>query len=82
MKINTQRLKRRWKWYAAYGVILILSFILFYAYDHVQDQSTEQMLEGIKSQSISSDDTAVTSIQIEQEVPAFIQADLNRENHK
>ncbi|MCU4347703.1 hypothetical protein KTH05_08075 [Acinetobacter lactucae] len=82
MKINTQRLKRRWRWYAAYTVIFILSFALFYVYDRAQDQSTEQMLEGIKSQSISSDDTAVTSIQIEQEVPAFNQADLNRENHK
>lgn len=35
MKINTQRLKRRWKWYAAYAVIFMLSFALFYAYDHI-----------------------------------------------
>jgi len=66
----------------AYVVIFILSFALFYAYDHAQDQQTEQMLEDIKSQLVSSDDTAVTSIQTEQEVPAFDQADLNRENHK
>jgi len=82
MKINTQRLKRRWKWYAAYMVIFILSFTLFYAYDRARDQQTEQMLEDIKSHSVSSDDTAVTSIQTEQEVPAFNQADLNQENHK
>lgn len=35
MKINTQRLKRRRKWYAAYIVIFILTFVLFYAYDHI-----------------------------------------------
>lgn len=35
MKINTQRLKRRWKWYVAYIVIFILSFTLFYAYGHI-----------------------------------------------
>ncbi|MDP9803161.1 hypothetical protein [Acinetobacter calcoaceticus] len=47
MKVNTQRLKRRWKWYVAYVVIFILTFA-FYAYDHIQDQQTEQMLEDIK----------------------------------
>ncbi|WP_373357817.1 hypothetical protein ACEN3H_12740 [Acinetobacter lactucae] len=82
MTINTQRLKRRWKWYAAYVVIFMLSFALFYTYDHVQDEQTEQMLEEVRSHSISSDDTAVTSIQTEQEVPAFNQANLNQENHK
>ena len=82
MKINTQRLKRRWKWYAAYVVIFILSFTLFNAYDCAQAQQTEQMLEDIKSHSVSSDDTAVTSIQTEEEVLAFNQADLNQENHK
>ncbi|MCG9494235.1 hypothetical protein MCL36_17050 [Acinetobacter pittii] len=82
MKINTQRLKWRWRWYTTYTVIFILSFALFYTYDHARDQSTEQMLEDIKSQSVSPDDTAVTSIQTEQEVPAFNQADLNQENHK
>jgi len=82
MKINTQRLKRRWKWYAAYIVIFMLSFALFYVYDHARDQQTEQMLEEIKSHSVSSDDTAVTSIQTEQEAAAFNQADLNQENHK
>ncbi len=35
MTINIQRLKRRWKWYAAYIVIFMLSFALFYAYDHM-----------------------------------------------
>ncbi|MBI0421304.1 hypothetical protein I7H67_00585 [Acinetobacter sp. ACIN00229] len=82
MKINTLRLKRRWKWYAAYMVIFILSFTLFYAYDHAQDQSTEQMLEEIKSHSVTVDDSAVTSIHSESEVPAFNQADLNQEKHK
>jgi len=82
MTINTQRLKRRWKWYVAYAVIFMLSFALFYAYDHVQDQSTEQMLEEARSHSISSDDTAVTSITDKDELPAFNQADLNQENHK
>jgi len=82
MKINIKRLKRRWKWYAAYIVIFILSFALFYAYDHAQDQSTEQMLEDIKSHSVTAEDSAVTSIHGEQEIPAFNQADLNQENHK
>ncbi|MDH2635108.1 hypothetical protein QDS01_09240 [Acinetobacter nosocomialis] len=82
MKINTQRLKRRWKWYVAYIVIFILSFALFYAYDRTQDQSTEQMLEDVRGHAISPDDTAVTSIHGEQEVPAFDQADLNQKNHK
>lgn len=82
MKINTQRLKRRWKRYAAYIVIFMLSFTLFYVYDHVRDQQTEQMLEEIKSHSVSSDDATVSSIQTEQEAPAFNQADLNREKHK
>ncbi|AXX52282.1 hypothetical protein ACOUV0_15885 [Acinetobacter baumannii] len=82
MKINTQRLKRRWRWYAVYMVIFTLSFALFYAYDHIQGQQTEQMLEDVKSHSFSSDDTAVTNIHTEQEVPAFNQADLNQENHK
>lgn len=82
MTINTQRLKRRWKWYAAYAVIFMLSFALFYGYDHARDQQTEQMLEDIKIQSVSSDDTAVTSITDKDEVPAFDQAELNLENHK
>jgi len=82
MKINTQRLKRRWRWYAAYIVIFILSFALFYAYDHARDQSTEQMLEDIRRPTMSHADTAVTSITDNDEVPAFDQADLNRENHK
>ncbi|MFL9575922.1 hypothetical protein [Acinetobacter baumannii] len=82
MKINTQRLKRRWKWYAAYIVIFMLSFALFYAYDHAQDEQTEQMLESARSHSVSPDNTAVTSINAGDEVPAFDQADLNQENHK
>ncbi|MFP0710002.1 hypothetical protein ACLDYB_06830 [Acinetobacter baumannii] len=82
MKINIQRLKRCWKWYVAYIVIFILSFALFYAYDHAQDEQTEQMLEDIKSHSVTVDDSAVTSIHREQEVPAFNQADLNQGNHK
>lgn len=82
MKINTQRLKRRWKWYAAYAVIFILSFALFYTYDRAQDEQTEQMLEAARSHSISSDHTAVTSITDKDEVPAFDQAALNQENHK
>lgn len=49
MKINTQRLKRRWKWYVAYIMIFILSFTLFYAYDHAQDQSTEQCWKTLKA---------------------------------
>ncbi|WP_252508384.1 hypothetical protein [Acinetobacter baumannii] len=60
----------------------MLSFALFYAYDHVQDEQTEQMLEAARSHSISPDDTAIESISMEQEVPAFDQADLNREKHK
>ncbi|ENU4316758.1 hypothetical protein ACFH26_001326 [Acinetobacter baumannii] len=82
MTINTQRLKRRWKWYAAYVVIFILSFALFYAYDHAQDEQTEYMLEDIRRPAISPTDTAIESISTEQDVPAFDQADLNRENHK
>ncbi|HEO1822613.1 hypothetical protein [Acinetobacter baumannii] len=82
MKINTQRLKRRWKWYTAYVVIFILSFVLFYGYDHAQDEQTEQMLEVTRSHSISPDETAVTSINDGDEAPALDQADLNRENHK
>lgn len=82
MEINTQRLKRRWKWYAAYVVIFILSFALFYAYDHIQDQHTEQMLEEARSHSSNPDETAVTSITDKDEVPAFDQADFNQENHK
>ncbi|MDH2566670.1 hypothetical protein QDT73_04755 [Acinetobacter baumannii] len=82
MMINTQRLKRRWKWYTAYVVIFILSFILFYAYDHAQDEQTEQMLEDIKSQSLTADDNTVISIQSGQEAPAFNQASLNQEKHK
>ncbi|MDO7427517.1 hypothetical protein Q5X52_16100 [Acinetobacter baumannii] len=77
MKINTQRLKRRWKWYTAYAVIFMVSFVLFYAYDHAQDQSTKQMLEDIKSHSVTADNTAMTSINAGDEVPAFDQADLN-----
>lgn len=82
MKINIKRLKRRWKWYAAYIVIFILSFALFYAYDHAQDEQTEQMLKDIKSHSVTVDDSAVTTMHSEQEVPALNQADLNQENHK
>lgn len=82
MMLNKQRLKRRWKWYVAYIVIFMLSFALFYAYDCTQDQSTEQMLEDVRDYAISPDDTAVTSIHREQEVPAFDQAYLNQENHK
>ncbi|HCU1861322.1 TPA: hypothetical protein OUH79_001614 [Acinetobacter baumannii] len=82
MKINTQRLKRRWKWYAAYTVIFMLSFALFYAYDHVQDQQTEHMLEDIRRPAMSHDDTAVTSIADKDEVAAFDQAALNQEKHK
>jgi len=82
MAINTQRLKRRWKWYTAYAVIFILSFALFYVYDHAQDQSTEQMLKDARRPATSHADTAVTSITDKDEVPAFDQADLNLENHK
>lgn len=82
MKINTQRLKRRWKWYTAYAVIFILSFALFYAYDRAQDEQTKQMLEAARSHSVSPDNTAVTGITEKDEVPAFDQADLNLENHK
>ncbi|MDC4599113.1 hypothetical protein [Acinetobacter baumannii] len=82
MKINTQRLKRRWKWYTAYAVIFMLSFALFYAYDCARDQSTEQMLEDIRRPAISHDDTAVTSITDKDEVPAFDKTDLNKEKHK
>jgi hypothetical protein len=82
MMLNTQRLKRRWKWYVVYIVIFMLSFALFYAYDRTQDQSTEQMLEDVRDHAISPDDTAVTSMHREQKVPAFNQADLNQENHK
>ncbi|NUF84035.1 hypothetical protein [Acinetobacter seifertii] len=82
MKINTQRLKRRWRWYAAYTVIFILSFAMFYAYDRAQDQKTEHMLEDIRRPAMSHEDTAVTGIHTEQEVPAFDQAELNQENHK
>jgi len=82
LKINTQRLKRRWRWYAAYVVIFILSFALFYAYDRAQDQQTEHMLEDIRRPAMSHDDTAVTSIADKVEVPAFDQADFNREKHK
>ncbi|WP_436868901.1 hypothetical protein [Acinetobacter courvalinii] len=59
MKMNTQRLKRRWKWYVAYAVVFTLSFALFYAYDRAQDEQTEQMLEAASSHSISPDNTAV-----------------------
>jgi hypothetical protein len=82
MKINTERLKRRWKWYVAYIVIFMLSFALFYAYDHTQDQSTKQMLEDIRRPAMSHDDTAVTSITDKDEVPAFDQTALNKEKHK
>ncbi|MDH2625849.1 hypothetical protein QDS06_17135 [Acinetobacter baumannii] len=82
MKINTQRLKRRWKWYAAYIVIFMVSFLLFYAYDCAQDEQTEQILESAHSHSVSPDNTAMTSINAGDEVPAFDQADLNQENHK
>jgi len=82
MKINTQRLKRRWRWYAAYVLIFILSFALFYVYDRAQDQSTEQMLEDIRRPAMSHDDTAVTSIADKDEVAAFDQAALNQEKHK
>ncbi|XZT90497.1 hypothetical protein ACT4Y5_07770 [Acinetobacter baumannii] len=82
MEINTQRFKRRWKWYTAYVVVFILSFTLFYAYDHAQDEQTEQMLEDIKSQSVTTDDNTVISIQSGQEVPAFNQASFNEKKHK
>ncbi|EHU2105381.1 hypothetical protein OHW31_07535 [Acinetobacter baumannii] len=82
MKINTQRLKRRCKWYTAYAVIFMLSFALFYAYDRAQDEQTEQILEVARSHSSSPDNTAVTSITDKDEVPAFNQVDLNQENHK
>ncbi|MDC4998548.1 hypothetical protein NRA00_00005, partial [Acinetobacter baumannii] len=81
-KINTQRLKRRCKWYTAYAVIFMLSFALFYAYDRAQDEQTEQILEVARSHSSSPDNTAVTSITDKDEVPAFNQVDLNQENHK
>lgn len=82
MKINTERLKRRSRWYTAYAVIFMLSFALFYAYDRAQDEQTEQMLEDVRDHAISPDNTAVTSITNKDEVPAFDQADLNLENHK
>ncbi|MDC5477734.1 hypothetical protein OHW93_15520 [Acinetobacter baumannii] len=82
MMLNTQRLKRRWKWYVAYIVIFILSFALFYAYDRAQDEQTEQMLDAARSHSSSPDNTAVTNITDKDEAPAFDQADLNLENHK
>ncbi|HFD2124440.1 hypothetical protein [Acinetobacter baumannii] len=82
MKINTQRLKRRWKWYTAYAVIFMLSFALFYAYDRAQDEQTEQMLEAARSHSVNPDNTAVTSINAGDELSAFDQTDLNLENHK
>ncbi|WP_224992541.1 hypothetical protein [Acinetobacter pittii] len=82
MTLNTQRLKRRWRWYTAYVVIFILSFALFYAYDRAQDQQTEQMLEDFHLPVMSHDDTAVTSIADNDEVPAFDQAALNQEKHK
>lgn len=82
MTINTQRLKRRWKWYAAYVVIFILSFALFYAYDRAQDQQTEQMLEDIRRPGMSHDGTAVTSITDRDQVPTFDRADLNWEKYK
>ena len=82
MAINTQRLKRRWKWYVAYAVVFTLSFTLFYVYDHAHDQSTEQMLEETKSHSVTANDIAVTSIHSASEVPTFDQADLNLKNHK
>ncbi|MEI1701994.1 hypothetical protein V8P79_06040 [Acinetobacter baumannii] len=77
MKINTQRLKRRWKWYTAYTVIFMLSFALFYAYDRAQDEQTEAARSHSSSHSSSPDNTAVTSITDKDEVPAFDQADLN-----
>lgn len=84
MKINTQRLKRRWKYYVAYIVIFILSFTLFYAYDHAQDQSTEQMLEDIKGHSVTVDDSAVTSIHTEKSLLLIklisIRKIINKEN--
>ncbi|MEG8266352.1 hypothetical protein MKR65_03925 [Acinetobacter baumannii] len=55
---------------------------MFYAYDHAQDEQTEQMLEDVKSQSVTADDNTVISIQSGEEVPAFNQANLNQENHK
>jgi len=79
MAINTQRLKRRWKWYAAYIVIFILSFALFYAYDRAQDQSTEQMLKEARRSVMSHDEERIS---VEQKVPAFDQANLNQEKHK
>ncbi|MBJ8496997.1 hypothetical protein [Acinetobacter oleivorans] len=79
MKINTQRLKRRWRWYAAYIVIFILSFALF---DCAQNKQTEQMFKEIRRPAMSHDHIVVTSIADKDEVPAFDQADLNRENHK
>ncbi|MZY07128.1 hypothetical protein GUK58_13825 [Acinetobacter pittii] len=82
MEINTQRFKRRWKWYTAYVVVFILSFTLFYAYDHARDQSTEQILEDIRRPAMSHDDIAVTSITDKDEVPAFDQTALNKEKHK
>ncbi|HAV4220056.1 hypothetical protein OHV66_15030 [Acinetobacter baumannii] len=82
MKINTQRLIRRSRWYVAYIVIFILSFALFYAYDRAQDEQTEQMLEAASSHLISPDNTTVTNITDKDEVPAFDQDDLNLENHK
>ncbi|HCQ9871092.1 hypothetical protein AO727_13710 [Acinetobacter baumannii] len=82
MKINTQRLKRRCKWYTAYAVIFMLSFALFYAYDRAQDEQTEQMLEDIRRPAMSHDDTAVTSITDKDEVPAFDPTALNKEKHK
>ncbi|MBJ9738764.1 hypothetical protein I5523_03790 [Acinetobacter oleivorans] len=82
MKINTQRLKRRWKWYVAYVVIFMLSFALFYAYDRAQDHQTEHMLEEVRRSAMSPDDTSVKSITDNDEVPAFDHADLNQENHK
>ncbi|MDC4267563.1 hypothetical protein NRA36_16815 [Acinetobacter baumannii] len=82
MKINTQRLKRRWKWYTAYAVIFMLLFALLYTYDRAQDEQTEQMLEAARSHSSSPNNTAVTNITDKDEVPAFDQAELNLENHK
>ncbi|MEQ1346015.1 hypothetical protein [Acinetobacter seifertii] len=82
MKINTERLKRRWRWYVAYIVIFMLSFALFYAYDRAQDEQTEQMLEAASSHPISPDNTTVTNFTDKDEVPAFDKADLNLKNHK
>ncbi len=82
MMINTQRLKLRWKWYAAYVVIFILFFALLYVYDRAQNQQTEQMLEDIHRPVMSRDNTAVTSITDKDEVPAFDQADLNQQKQK